>query len=417
VSGATILAIGGATQAHLYVTYLMCGYAATMALMLVGCRVSIRSIPALRGAGRLSWGISFGLVAVVLLAMRPLLPAWIPILAGNELLLIALLFVYAAVADTLAVPMRFLPWGIGLLAPALAVNAYFTYIQPDLTARILNCSGLCAVYAIATAMMLFRYEDRYADVDGLLPTLRFATEALGWLQILTAVEHIVRCVLTVLYPPDDLVHLDLIQFVFSYTNMMFNLGTGCGLIWLALCVHRRDLQMIAQSDSMTGLLNRRAFDEILTRELRRANHTGRSLIMLLLDIDRFKVVNDVWGHQAGDEVIRRVGSALLESLRPSDTVARIGGEEFAGLLRDASMEQVEEVAERLRVEVACLTGLPGDAQITISIGVAQSAQDEAPEDLFRRCDMALYHSKEAGRNLVTISGALSSQTMISTQVM
>ncbi|HEY0307981.1 MAG TPA: GGDEF domain-containing protein [Acidobacteriaceae bacterium] len=395
--------------------YLMCGYAATLALVLVGCRVSLRTVPALRGVGRLSWALSFGLAAVLLVAMRPFLPAWITILVANELLFISVLFIYAAVADTLAVPMRFLPWGVGLLAPALAVNAYFTYIQPDLTVRILNCSGLCAVYAVATAMMLFRYEDHYADRGGLLPTLRFATEALAWLQILTAVQHIARGVLTVLYPPGDLIHLDLIQFVFSYTNMTVNLGTGCGLIWLALCIHRRDLQMIAQSDSMTGLLNRRAFDEILARELRRANHTDRSLVLLLLDIDRFKVVNDVWGHQAGDEVIRRVSSTLLESLRPSDTIARVGGEEFAGLLRDASWEQVEEVAERLRMQVAGLMDLPGGVQITISIGVAQSDQDETPEDLFRRCDKALYRSKEAGRNLVTVSGSLSRQSVIAAQ--
>lgn len=384
----------------------MCGYAATLALVLAGYRVNARSVPGLRGVSRLSWALSFGLAGVLLLAMRSFAPDWITILVGNEALLVSSLLIYCAAADILDVQMRFLSYGIGLLVTAFAVNGYFTYFHPALTARILNSSGICAVYAAVTAALLFGYKDQHADLAGLAPTLRLSTAALAWLQMLIVTQHMLRCVLTVLYPPGELAHIDLIQLGFSYTNMVLNLGAGCGLIWLALCIHRRDLQITARTDSLTDLLNRRAFEEILSRELRRANHMDRSLVLLLMDIDMFKVVNDTCGHQAGDEVIRRVSNTLQKGLRPSDALSRIGGEEFAGLLRDASMAEAEEIAERLRAEIANLTGLPGGAQITISIGVAGSHEDETPEELFRRCDEALYRSKGKGRNLVSVSEVL-----------
>ncbi len=387
----------------MYMTYLMCGYATTLALLLTGYRVSARSIPGLRGIGRLSWALIFGINGVLFLALRPFAPAWITILAANEVLFVSLLLVYIAAAEILAVRMRFLAYGIGLLAVALAINGYFTYFHPALTVRIVSGSGVCAIYAAATATLFFRYKEPHVDMVELMPALRFPAAALAWLETLTAVQHVFRAMLTLVYPPGDFTHIDLIQLGFSYSNMMLSLGAGCGLIWLSLCIHRRDLQIAAQTDALTGLLNRRVFEEMMARELHRANYGNRPLVLLLLDIDQFKVVNDTWGHLAGDKVIRRVSGALQEGLRTSDVLFRIGGEEFVGLLRDATVAQAEEIAERLRIEIANLAGLPGGAQVTISIGVAQSHQDETPEELFHRCDQAMYLSKERGRNLVTVS--------------
>jgi diguanylate cyclase (GGDEF)-like protein len=397
------LTVGGITLTSLYMSYLMCGYAATLALVLAGCRVVVRCVPGLRGVNWLSWALFCALAGVLLLAIRPFAPAWMTILAANEALFVSSLLLYCAAADVLAIRMDFRSWGIWLLAIAFTVNGYFTYFHPSLTARILNSSGTCALYAVATAALLFQYEEEQTDLAGLVATLQFPTMALAWLQVLTAAQHILRCVLTELYPPGDFAHIDLIQLGFSYASMVLNLGTGCGLIWLALCGHRQDLQRIARTDSLTGLLNRRAFEEMLARELQRVKRNGKSLVLLLLDIDRFKVVNDTWGHLAGDRVIRQVSNTLQKGLRPSDALSRVGGEEFVALLRDATTMQAEEIAERLRTEIADLTGLPDGAQITISIGVAQSHPDETPEELFHRCDQAMYRSKNSGRNLVTVS--------------
>jgi diguanylate cyclase (GGDEF)-like protein len=201
--------------------------------------------------------------------------------------------------------------------------------------------------------------------------------------------------------------MDVIQSGFTYLSLMLNAGSGCGLIWLALSIHRLDLHRMAQTDGMTGLLNRRAFEEILTRELERSNQIGKSVAVVQVDIDRFKQVNDRWGHQAGDEVIRRVGDSLRKSMRPSDALSRFGGEEFMILLRDVTTEQSGEIAGRLRAEIAGLTGLPGEVRLTVSIGVAASHPFDIPHELLRRCDEALYRSKRGGRNLVTVDRSTS----------
>jgi diguanylate cyclase (GGDEF)-like protein len=124
---------------------------------------------------------------------------------------------------------------------------------------------------------------------------------------------------------------------------------------------------------------------------------------MLADIDFFKRVNDLWGHPGGDEVLRQVAGALRRALRPSDTLARFGGEEFAVLLQEENLARATNVAERLRAGVAALSRLPGNTRITISVGVAASLPDETPEELIARCDQALYRSKREGRDRVSVA--------------
>lgn len=386
----------------MYMPYLMYGYAATLGLMLLGCRVTARSVPGLRGVRLLSGALFFGLVGVVLMALRPYAPTWATILLANGLVLMCPLLIYCAAADILGVAARFFGWGMGLALAAVVAVAYFTYIDPELRARILISSVVWAIYAAVTGWMLFRH--REAENDRAEPgfRLRSLIVALVWLQVGTITLHVARFVLTLFYPPVSFLHIDLIEAGFTYLNMLLNVGCSCGLIWLALCAQRRDLHTMALTDGLTGLLNRRAFEEILGRELRRSNFGGRRLTVLLLDIDRFKNVNDCWGHQAGDAVLRRVSAALQDCMRPSDALARYGGEEFVMLLRDLTPAQAGAVAERLRESVAGLDSLPGDISITASIGMDSSRLYDTPEAFLERCDKALYQSKHAGRNLVTV---------------
>lgn len=394
----------------MYMPYLMCGYGATVVLVLVAIRLASRTVPALRGSRLLTWALAFGLTALVLLAMRPFIPDWASILLANEAMFTYALLLYCAIAETLAIPPRFLPWGVAMLPVALAANVYFTYIHVNLVARILVGGGIGALYAAAAAALLFGYKEPDANRPLSEASLRTQTSALAWLQTLTLTEHLARNVLTLLYPPVDFIHLDTIQTVFSYTNMVLNVAITCGILWLALSVHRRELQRIAYTDSLTGQLNRRAFDDILANELIRCRHAGESLALLLVDIDHFKIVNDTWGHQAGDEVLQRVSAALRRNMRPVDVLSRFGGEEFVILLRQVDAAQAGEIAWRLRAEIACLADLPGDLRITASIGAAASHLGETPHQIMRRCDEALYRSKRGGRDLVTVDGPVTSQT-------
>jgi len=169
----------------------------------------------------------------------------------------------------------------------------------------------------------------------------------------------------------------------------------------------RDLEEVgrlARRDPLTGLSNRRAFEETLGRAFAHARGTGLALAVVAVDVDHFKAVNDRLGHAAGDLVLAAVAGRLAGALRDGDLVARIGGEEFAALLPGAGLAEAIEVAERLRLRVA---GAPvvvrgGDAlAVTVSLGCAAlGPEDEEPVGLLARADARLYAAKGAGRNRV-----------------
>lgn len=160
----------------------------------------------------------------------------------------------------------------------------------------------------------------------------------------------------------------------------------------------------AREDALTGLFNRRAFDETMSREFARARRTGSSLSLILLDIDWFKRINDTYSHAAGDEALRRVAVALKDSSRDMDVVSRYGGEEFAVLCPETHLERAVQFAERLRsaVERIDTAGFAPGLQLSVSLGVAEATGLSHHERLVSRADAALYRAKEGGRNQVCV---------------
>ena len=163
---------------------------------------------------------------------------------------------------------------------------------------------------------------------------------------------------------------------------------------------------LAMTDTMTGASNRRAFMDQAAREISRARRHDHPLSVLLLDIDRFKAINDSRGHAVGDEAIRHLVTTMRDSLRPEDLVGRLGGEEFAILTPYASADQAFATAERLRriVQDDALTASDGKAVcFTVSIGVCSvDTEQETIEPALINADVALYRSKTQGRNQSTL---------------
>lgn len=160
-------------------------------------------------------------------------------------------------------------------------------------------------------------------------------------------------------------------------------------------------------DPLTGLKNRRAFEAALHEATNRSVQHGEPLALLVVDIDRFKEVNDTFGHLAGDRVIRSVSTLLSANVKGKDTVARLGGEEFAVLLPDTPLSGAERVGEALRhaVEHSRLRrSNTGETigHITVSVGVTAYLAGETHDDFIGRADKALYMSKRAGRNRVSV---------------
>ncbi|MGU3495323.1 diguanylate cyclase [Xanthobacteraceae bacterium A53D] len=163
-----------------------------------------------------------------------------------------------------------------------------------------------------------------------------------------------------------------------------------------------ELVQSSLTDSLTGIANRRQFDDISAREWQRALRVKAPLAVLMIDIDRFKTVNDRLGHPAGDDVLRAIAQLIQHNLRrPGDFVARYGGEEFVALLPDTEIYGAQETAERIRSAIE-RDIMKGDQRITVSVGVAAVAasQQRSVSDVISAADRALYRAKEAGRNRV-----------------
>ena len=166
---------------------------------------------------------------------------------------------------------------------------------------------------------------------------------------------------------------------------------------------RNVMHQLMLTDELTGLYNRRHLVNIASAALTQAQRDRAPLSLLLLDLDHFKQINDTYGHPTGDEVLRQISKQLRQLSRPSDTLARIGGEEFCLLMPNTATHDALQVADRLRreVEVNTLSGIEQQANPTISIGVTTCQVGSLTfEQLYSFADKALYQAKALGRNRV-----------------
>jgi len=160
----------------------------------------------------------------------------------------------------------------------------------------------------------------------------------------------------------------------------------------------KDLRLLADFDSLTGVFNRRKIEELLAVEIERAKRYGKPLSVLFVDIDNFKDINDSFGHMKGDQVLREVAMLIKKELRSTDHVGRFGGEEFLIILPETKPEEAVKVAERIRrvIERCSFDGV----NVTVSVGVTGYSEGESLEDVIDRVDKAMYRAKMEGKNRV-----------------
>lgn len=169
----------------------------------------------------------------------------------------------------------------------------------------------------------------------------------------------------------------------------------------ALQTHKEQLMQLSITDPLTGLANRRHLMDFLNQAWQRSQRFASTFSVIIADIDFFKKINDQYGHQQGDVVLKAVAAQMQAMVRKVDLVARFGGEEFVLVLQEATLNTAVELAQRLRQAVSELAfeGVPGG--ITCSYGVAQVHPDEDIEQILKRADLALYDAKHSGRNRVS----------------
>lgn len=166
-----------------------------------------------------------------------------------------------------------------------------------------------------------------------------------------------------------------------------------------------EIELLSKTDKLTGLANRMHLDNQLEIEFKRATRHSRDLVLLVVDLDHFKRVNDTYGHLGGDAVLKMIGKCLSNTLRQTDFVGRYGGEEFVVILAETSLENALAIAENIRrlIETSPVIFERDELKVSASIGVADFRPDthKKYEDIFALSDKALYYSKEHGRNCVT----------------
>jgi GGDEF domain-containing protein len=309
---------------------LMVGYSLSLLAAIIGCIAIARSRHADRSLWWLIAALSSAFAGVLLFAGQSLLPPFFTIILANEAVLISFALLHQTITAVLESQRRYIVLSILLAIAQLFAYLYFTYASPDMRARILVRTTAIIIQVTATAIVLFRHRD---------PALRYPIRVVGWVLTAFSLLQLSRLITTMIWAPlPDRFHPDPIQAFYAFFDFNLGLGSCFSVVWLAACAQRHDLHVMATTDDLSGLMNRRTFDERLERELRRSERGDEPLALLLIDLDYFKAINDEYGHQMGDEVIRRVSQLLYINTRGMDAVARYGGEEFAMILRGMNLD-------------------------------------------------------------------------------
>jgi diguanylate cyclase (GGDEF)-like protein len=220
-------------------------------------------------------------------------------------------------------------------------------------------------------------------------------------------RHTMTIPLIISQDKQGLLHLERRQGTFSEAEFLVlsTVGTSLALALRNADTHRQ-IQELASRDSLTGLLNRRTFEEVLAREFKAGSRYSASACFLLVDLDYFKVVNDRLGHLAGDQVLTSMAALMRKAVRDIDAVGRYGGEEFGIVLPHTDLDRALVLAERLRRQIECQAFEAGEGSVrmTASIGIAHipDVTIRSVSDWIAAADSALYDAKALGRNRVAV---------------
>jgi diguanylate cyclase (GGDEF)-like protein len=289
-------------------------------------------------------------------------------------------------------------WPLALAPTALWIVAWATILADgDLRQRILITTPLIAAYALSMAGELWR-----ASAPGRFGVMRLAAALAAIHGIAFAARFFIA-----LRMPESVVSAELgLAAPLHPINILEALAAGVAFAFLLLSITKEAIgeqhREAALLDPLTGVGNRRGFTDEVGRMLSRAERSGAWTALILLDLDRFKAINDSWGHPTGDHLLRVLTETTRRVLRPGDVIGRLGGDEFAIALADSRIDQALVLAERIRRAVAAMRieRVGGEIRFTVSVGVASLREAPSLDLLFGEADAALYRAKARGGNRV-----------------
>lgn len=350
-----------------------------------------RSYPAsIRGLGEWSAALLLVFVGTALAAGHGKLPDVVSISIGRLLLVSGLYLTYVGSQRFFGVTPRVLPW-MALITAVTLVQMWFTFVEPSYRVRLASANVLSGY--------LFAVHARLVLKQG---PLTFSKMLTGGVLALMSVIQFTRLATSFIWPVGDGIFETSPHHLIYVASLVFCiLLLSISTVLMATDRLRGRLEHMATHDSLTNALTRRHMNEACQQELERCRRHGRSMALLMMDLDHFKAINDTYGHQTGDQVLINFVAKVNALLRRPDQLGRFGGEEFIALLPETSLEEAVAVAERIREVCAVPNQGPS---CTVSIGVATNHNDtDTIDKLLARADAAMYRAKDKGRNRVETS--------------
>ena len=295
-----------------------------------------------------------------------------------------------------------LPTHLGsvLIIYALAAATLFVTVvnSSDVSSRLIVVNMGYGAMKLVTVMVLLQAPRREA-IDKLII----------FTQAVFAAQFFIRPVLTLMLEQGIAADAYRESIYYSVLNLSLALvSLISAMVLVGACVYDqiKAVRENAELDGLTGLRTRRAFEQDVVELLEKAKQECLPVSLVVADIDHFKAVNDVWGHQIGDNAIKQFGEVVASTIRDTDIAGRIGGEEFCILAWNCDEQAAVSMAERIRKKFAQLQidGMPEDHRLTASFGVAGRGEGEGYGKLFARTDSALYRAKDSGRNRTSRDG-------------
>jgi len=365
---------------------------ATKALILIFVRHTQRDyVPAL------NWAIGSSAMAVglLLISFRDLLPTFVTIIIGNGLLLSGLMVTNFGVAEAAG---RKPPWKIGwtIFVVTIAVLFWNSMVVSSTSVRILTFSLASTIYFVYVI---------YVCLSSSTGCRNSSFRVFAGVSIPLALITLWRGVASVYQGTSSLMTATSEQIVFITYYICYQIASTALLVLITNQQLQDQLEDLANHDSLTSVLNRRAFFDEVHREWSRVLRYNTPVSFLMIDIDNFKEINDRCGHACGDSILVEVSAALKKTLRIEDVICRYGGDEFVCMLPQVSEMQAQTSAERIRETVAALQVATKQSEIvlTVSIGVAERNQSATSvETVIAAADSALYRAKSSGRNRVVL---------------
>ncbi len=353
-----------------------------------------------RGTKGIHWFTFYSLCALLgalAVALRGQIPGFISIVGGDLFVVAGYLFLFLSLADHFGFKTYHYYLQSFMLLVAVVTMLQYGYIYPDTKDRLIAYSIVLVCQQAHIVLLIFRKEN---------DTLRIAGRTMALMLAGLAFSNFIR-VVGVLYQgaPSNYLHAGPFLAWILIANSGLQCGAMVAYVWMTAALLRHDLHVQATTDPLTGLLNRRAMEVAAEREIAARKQAHTQLSAMVIDLDGFKQINDTYGHNCGDATLIAVASCLQRGLRKNDLLARVGGDEFAVLLPQTTLEEALEVAGRLRHSIEDLEIVYGQIQtkVTASFGLAQAQSSVSSWDnLVISCDKSLYAVKRTGGNRVTL---------------